>query len=93
MYEGICATIREDIGGDHQRIHSVKTRYENIMFKHLLLPVWLSAYRFRERVYRFLVNARTGEVQGERPYSWVKIALLVLGIIGGLLLAAAVFSR
>ncbi|HOX05529.1 MAG TPA: hypothetical protein PK280_03925 [Planctomycetota bacterium] len=89
MDEGIRASIRRDIGGDHQRIHSVKTRYEGITFKHLLLPVWVSAYRYRDKVYRILVNARTGEVQGERPWSWVKITLLALGIAGGI---AAVIS-
>jgi predicted RNA-binding Zn-ribbon protein involved in translation (DUF1610 family) len=74
-------TIRADIGGDHQRIHGVDTRYRGVTFKHILLPVWISAYRYRERVFRFLVNARTGEVQGERPWSALKIALLVISIL------------
>jgi DNA-directed RNA polymerase subunit RPC12/RpoP len=81
MATAIRATIARDIGGDHQRIHSVDTRYFNVTFKHALLPVWISAYRFHERTFRFLVNARTGEVQGERPYSWVKITLTVLAAI------------
>jgi DNA-directed RNA polymerase subunit RPC12/RpoP len=80
-------TVCQDIGGDTQRITSVNVRYEGIRFKHILLPVWVSVYRFKGKVYRFLVNARTGEVQGERPYSWVKISaaviagIFVLGII------------
>ena len=41
-------------------------------------PVWISAYRYQAKVYRFLVNARTGEVTGERPWSWVKITLAIL---------------
>jgi predicted RNA-binding Zn-ribbon protein involved in translation (DUF1610 family) len=77
----IRATIARDIGGDHQRIHSVDTRYRAVTFKHILLPVWISAYRYHERVFRFLVNARTGEVQGERPYSTFKIAMLVIAIV------------
>jgi hypothetical protein len=71
-------TIRRDIGGDHQRIHDVDTHYRDVTFKHILLPVWISAYRYHQRVFRFLVNARTGEVQGERPWSALKITLLVL---------------
>jgi len=81
--------IRADIGGDHQRIHSLATRHSDLTFKHLLLPVWMSAYRFHDRVFRFLVNARTGEVQGERPWSWVKIALAALG--GAAAVGAAVW--
>ncbi len=79
-------TIRRHIGGDEQRIFTVKTQHNNISFKHILLPVWLSAYRYNKKTYRFLVNARTGEVQGERPWSWVKITLAVLtslAVIGG----------
>lgn len=81
MDETIRATIRRDIGGDHQRIHSVNTTYKNITFKHILLPIWLSAYRYKNKVFRFMVNGRTGEVQGERPYSWIKITLAVLAFI------------
>ena len=74
----IEGTIRSDIGGDEQRIHSAATRYSNITFKHILLPVWMSAYRYRDKIYRIVINARTGEVQGERPYSAWKIAGMVL---------------
>jgi DNA-directed RNA polymerase subunit RPC12/RpoP len=74
----IDSSIRRDIGGDEQRISSRNCSYEDISFKHLLLPVWISAYKFKDKVYNFMVNARTGEVQGNRPYSVAKILLAVL---------------
>ena len=77
----IRGKIKNDIGGDHQRISSLSTYYDDITFKHILLPVWISAYRYNDKVYRFMVNGRTGEVQGERPYSVIKITLFVLFII------------
>lgn len=80
--ERMEAVIREDverdIGGDHQRIHALDTDHRDVTFKHVLLPMWICSYRYREKVYRFLVNARTGEVQGQRPWSWVKIGLTAL---------------
>ncbi|MBN2718007.1 MAG: hypothetical protein JXX14_19315 [Deltaproteobacteria bacterium] len=95
--EQITPVIRKDvyadIGGDTQRIHSIQTRYNNVTFKHILLPVWINAYRFKNRQYRILVNARTGEVQGERPWSWVKIALFSLTILGIIGAAAYFFSN
>jgi hypothetical protein len=84
-------TIRGDIGGNEQMIQSMHTEFGSITFKHILLPVWISAYRFRNRSYRFLVNARTGEVQGERPWSWVKITLAATGVVATLASAAAAF--
>jgi DNA-directed RNA polymerase subunit RPC12/RpoP len=80
MDAGIQDSIRRDIGGDHQRIGAVKTSYDKITFKHILLPVWLSSYRYRDKIYRIMINARTGELQGERPYSAWKITALVLAI-------------
>ncbi len=79
--------VRRDIGGDQQRIGKLDTRVGRLTFKHVLLPVWLAAFRYRGKSYRFVVNGRTGEVEGERPYSAVKIAIAVLA---GLLLAFAV---
>ncbi len=81
--------VRRDIGGDTQRIHSINTRYDDVTFKHILLPVWISAYHFRQKLFRILVNARTGEVQGERPWSWVKISLASAAVIA--LIAVIVF--
>lgn len=81
MEPTIYTTIHRDIGGDVQQVSHKQSYYDNITFKHILLPLWISAYRFGGKTYRFLVNARTGEVQGERPYSWIKITLLVLLII------------
>ncbi|MGL5009453.1 MAG: primosomal protein N' (replication factor Y) - superfamily II helicase [Paracoccaceae bacterium] len=69
---------RRDIGGDAQRVDSVSTDYADETFKHILLPVWMAAYKYNGKSYRFLVNGQTGEVQGERPYSAWKIAFAVL---------------
>lgn len=71
--------VARDIGGDRQRITSLQTQHSETRFKHLLLPVWSAAFRFRGKVYRFVVNGRTGKVQGERPYSKIKIFFAALG--------------
>ena len=84
MEEIIRGDVKRDIGGDRQQIHSMNTKHSEITFKHVLLPMWICSYRYKDKVFRFLVNARTGEVQGERPWSWIKISLAV---IAGLILA------
>jgi predicted RNA-binding Zn-ribbon protein involved in translation (DUF1610 family) len=89
----IHSDVRSRIGGDEQRIWSIKSRYDAVTFKHLLLPVWMLAYRFHEKPYRVYVNAGTGEVQGERPYSWVKILFAVLGAAAVALGIAALSGR
>lgn len=76
-----------DIGGDVQRVHHVDTGYSEITYKLLLLPVWIATYLYGGKPFQVLVNARTAEVVGERPWSVWKIALAVLA---GLALVAVV---
>lgn len=77
MAAQIESDIRRDIGGDEQRITAVDTEYSAETFKHILLPVWMAAYKYNDRSYRFVVNGQTGKVQGERPWSAWKIAFAV----------------
>lgn len=83
----IAEEVRFDIGGAEQKVDQISTRYSGITFKHLLLPLYIGAYRFRDRVYQVVVNARTGEVQGERPYSFWKILCFVLLLLMAIALA------
>ncbi len=74
--------VRRDIGGDEQQVDHISTRYQDIAFKPILLPVWLCCYCYQNQQYQVLVNARTGEVQGERPYSQLKIASAIVAGVG-----------
>lgn len=85
----IRTTVNRNIGGDEQRISSMSSNYDDIKFKHILLPVWISAYKYKDKVYQFMVNARTGEVHGKRPYSAVKITIAV--VIGALLIGTGIY--
>lgn len=88
----IQGDVRARIGGDEQRIHNVSTHYSGITFKHLLLPVYSGAYRFNNKVYQIVVNGRTGEIQGDRPYSVWKIALFVTALLFVLLMLLLALS-
>ena len=83
----ILRDVKFDIGGDRQRVHNIDTDVRDITFKHILLPIWMAAYKYNGKTYRFVVNGRTGKVRGERPYSAWKIAVAV---IIGLIIAAGV---
>lgn len=81
--------VRRDIGGDQQRVGRVDTDVGALTFKHVLLPIWVAAYRYRGRSFRFVVNGRTGDVQGERPWSSWKIGLAVaVAVLIAVLIAA-----
>ncbi len=85
----IQAEVRQRIGGDTQVVSSVNSRYDAMTYKHLLLPVWLLAYQHNNKTFQVFINAATGEVQGERPYSVWKI---LLAILLAMLLAGGIFA-
>jgi len=79
---------RRRIGGDVQQISSMNTAHAAVTFKHLLLPLWMMAHKFQGKTYQVVVNAATGEVQGDRPWSAIKIAL---ASIAGIALVALIY--
>lgn len=81
--------VRQRIGGDRQRIQQMDVRYDAITYKHLLLPLWLVSYQHRDKTYHVAVNAVTGEVYGQRPYSATKIGCLVAVIVALILIVLA----
>ena len=67
-----------EVPGDTHRNLRVNTAYSDMTYKHVLFPVWLASYRYKDKVYHFVVNGQTGEVQGQAPISWIRVALVVI---------------
>ena len=88
----IRGDVRSDIGGDRQRIGSLDTSYSKVTFKHILVPVYAGAYKFKSKTYQVIVNGRTGEVYGERPYSAAKIGCLIAAILALIVFIVLVIS-
>jgi hypothetical protein len=80
MESEIDSSIRRDIGGDRQEISSKSTDYRSLTFKHLLLPIWLLTVVYAGKPFQVFINGVTGEVQGQRPWSKVKLGLLIAAI-------------
>ncbi|MEP7194458.1 MAG: hypothetical protein ABI903_16555 [Actinomycetota bacterium] len=72
---------RADIGGDEQRVAQMNTTDQDVLFRLLLLPLWIATYIAGGKTFDVFVNANTGEVIGERPYSAVKIIAAVVAVL------------
>ncbi|MGA1866761.1 MAG: hypothetical protein ACMUFK_04760 [Thermoplasmatota archaeon] len=66
-----------DVPGDTYRSLNVRTTFSDMKYKNILLPIWSASYHYRKKLYRFLINGQTGEVQGEKPVSWIKVGIAV----------------
>jgi len=71
----LCA---EDVKADTHRNLVMEATFHNQTFKHILAPVWLMTYVYGAKSYQVVVNGVTGAIAGSRPWSWIKISLLIL---------------
>lgn len=78
MNNEIEGWIIRDIGGDDQEIDNYEVNYNDVTLRYILLPVYLSSYQYKNKTYTILINAFTGRVYGDRPYSFWKIFFTVL---------------
>ena len=67
-------------------------RMEGLTSEPVLVPVWITAYSYRDHVYRFLVNGQTGQATGQAPTDWRKIFLIIGGVILAVLLILLAFG-
>lgn len=75
--------IRQDIGGDEQQIQTMNTQHNNVTYKNVLFPVWTASFEWKDKIYNYAINAQTGKLVGERPYSVTKIVFAIAGGTGG----------
>jgi DNA-directed RNA polymerase subunit RPC12/RpoP len=71
----MCAS---EVPGDTYRNLQVQSTFSEQKFKHILVPVWLLTYDYGTKHYQVVINGVTGRMAGGRPWSWIKIALLIL---------------
>ena len=77
----------QDIPTSHVRNFSMTADFANEVWRFVLLPVYVAAYRYQERVFQVMLNGQTGVVAGQKPVAWWKIWLATAGLLApGLLL-------
>ena len=59
----------------------------------LLLPIWLLTVIYEGKPFQVFINGVTGEVQGQRPWSKVKIAAAVVAGLVVAMIALYLYSK
>ena len=80
--------IRDAVAADEVRDVKLACTYNNVLYKHILVPIWLSTYLFKDKTYQIMVNGANGRVSGTAPVSVGKVILTVFVVLA---IAAALF--
>ncbi len=83
--------------GDTHRSIVANTTFSDINSDLILLPVYVLSYRYRDKLYRFLLNGQTGKTVGDKPLSYRRIAATVVvsivAVVGLIAILSAIFNR
>lgn len=84
MHDRIHAACADLCTIDTYRDLEVSTVFSQQTYKHILLPIWLCSYRYKEKTYHFIVNGQTGKISGKKPVSLGKVVLAILAVIAAI---------
>ena len=73
--------IRSQIVADEVKDIRFKTSYYNKKYKHILLPLWFSSFKYKGKTYGYMINGQTGRVDGKSPLSPWKVTALIIFIL------------
>ncbi|MBL8096842.1 MAG: zinc ribbon domain-containing protein [Anaerolineales bacterium] len=88
MREQAQGACRAQIRSGHVRNFHMTVDFGDETWRYVLLPVYVSAYRFDGKIFQVMVNGQTGAVAGQKPVAWAKVwAAIALMLAPGLLLS------
>ncbi len=79
LYSCVSQEIRFRYHADRVDNLRMSISHEDVTFKYLMLPVWMSHYEYKNKTYHFMVNGQTGKVGGKAPLSFWQVLLAVAG--------------
>jgi DNA-directed RNA polymerase subunit RPC12/RpoP len=90
MRERARTACYAQISTSHVRNFKMTADFNDEAWRYVLLPVYISAYKFEDKVFQVMVNGQTGKVAGQKPVAWWKIwmaiaAMLLPGVLFGLI--------
>jgi hypothetical protein len=74
-------------GDTHSGLQS-QTEFSHVNSDLCLLPIYILSYRYRDKIYRYLLNGQTGKMAGDKPLSAKRIALFIAAIALSILLTS-----
>lgn len=77
----IESEVKSDHNADHVKNVDMTITFNDIMYKYLLLPVWISSFKYKNKIYHFMVNGETGKVGGKSPVSAIRVTIFVICLL------------
>ena len=72
--------VKSKYNADHVAFLDMQTQYNSRRFNYVLLPLYISNFRYNAKLFNFYINGQTGKIVGQYPKSKGKIFAFVVGV-------------
>ena len=86
------AACKNEFADSYDKNIQMSTEYSNIRFKYVLVPLWISACRYKGKVYNVVCSGSELRGNCNRPVSVAKIVALCIGVVGIITLPVVLYS-
>lgn len=78
--EGLRSLAHQDIlsHADEARVTAIDATHKRVRYKLTLLPMYLSSFKYKDKLYHVLVNGQNGKCGGQAPVSALRVLIAVL---------------
>ncbi len=81
MREHTRGACRNQASTSQIRNFSMSLDFSDESWRYVLLPAYISTYRYEQQTYQVMVNGQTGTVTGQRPVDWTKVWLAIAAML------------
>lgn len=83
IFKQVVGRMKGEPNLDPESKTSLKINKEkhSIAFRHILVPVWVTTYKYHGKRFQYLINGQNGHVFGFKPLSFRKMYITVAAIV------------
>jgi len=81
LKSAIGSKCKKEKRADRVRNVRLSTTYDNITYKYILAPIWIAAFKYKDKVYNIAINGQTGKISGRAPISPLRVAIAIALVI------------
>ena len=87
--------VRSDVRKRYDDVRNVRISpiYSDETYKHILMPVYSTAFSYNNKTYNVVINGQTGAIKGQYPKSPLKIGIIIAAIVAAIVLLIAVTAK
>ena len=81
MRERVKEQCKGQATNTKMRNFSMNMNFSNESWRYILLPIYLTTYKYNNKTWQVMIHGQNGTIAGQRPVDWQRIGLVILAML------------